>query len=83
MTGVAATKVSLTAGLPGTDEQSLRSSAPAIARPETSKKAAIAELEFARDGEQITPQEPQQSACTDPLEDAFANTTASFHKSER
>jgi hypothetical protein len=58
MTGVAATKVPVTAGLPGTDEQSRRSSAPAVARPETSQVAAIAELAVTRDGEDIIPQEP-------------------------
>jgi len=73
MTGVATTEVPVTAGLPGTDEQSRRSSAPAVARPETSPVAAIAELAVARDGEEITPQEPPQSACNLPLGDAFAD----------
>jgi hypothetical protein len=62
MTGVAATEVPVTAGLPGTDEQSRRSSAPEVALPETSPVAAIAELAAARDGEEIAPQEPPQSA---------------------
>jgi hypothetical protein len=73
MTGVAATEVPVTAGLPGTDEQSRRSSAPEFTRPETSPVAAIAELAVARDGEEITPQEPPQSACNLPLGDAFAD----------
>jgi hypothetical protein len=79
MTGVAATEVPATAGLPGTDEQSRRSSAPEVpvtagrpgtdeqsrrssatevARPGTSPVAAIAEVAAARDGEEITHQEP-------------------------
>jgi hypothetical protein len=73
MTGVAATEVPVTAGLPGTDEQSRSSSAPAVARPETSQVAAIAELAVTRDGEYITPQEPQQSASTLPLGEAFVD----------
>jgi hypothetical protein len=73
MTGVAATEVPVTTGLPGTDEQSRRSSAPEFARPETSPVAAIAELAAARDGEEITPQEPPQSACNLPLGDGFVD----------
>jgi hypothetical protein len=77
MTGVAATEVPVTAGPPVTDEQSRRPSAPEVARPETSPAAAIAELAAARDGEEITPQEPPQeppqSANNLPLGDAFAD----------
>jgi hypothetical protein len=73
MTGVAAAEVPVTAGLPGTDEQSRRSSAPAVARPEASQIASIAELAVTRDGEDITPQDPQQSTSTLPLGEAFAD----------
>jgi hypothetical protein len=73
MTGVAAKEVPVTAGIPGTDEQSRRSSAPALARHGTSQAAAIAELAVTRDGEDITPQEPQQSASTLRLGEAFAD----------
>jgi antirestriction protein ArdC len=73
MTGLATTEVSVIAGLPGTDEQSRQSSAPAVARPETSQADAIAELAVNRDGEDITPQDPQQSANTLPFGEAFAD----------
>jgi hypothetical protein len=58
MTGVAATEVPVTAGLPGTDEQPRRSCAPALASPETFQVAAIAELAVTRDGEDKTLKSP-------------------------
>jgi hypothetical protein len=73
MTCVAATEVPVTAGLPENDEQSRRSYAPALDRPETSQVAAIAELAVTRDGEDIISQEPQQSASILPLGEAFAD----------
>jgi hypothetical protein len=54
-------------------EQNRRSSAPAVSHHETSPVAAIVELAVVRAGEEINPQEPQQSACTVPSGDAIAD----------